>query len=177
VFLDGVKDSEPDIRQNSVYGLGELVLWSGVCLEPQYNQILSYLTNSIQSETAPKVIDQMVGLVARLILVDKNQMIMDAILPLMMSNLPLKNDKTEYEKVFQAFAKLYSIGHVCIKMNIGKIIECGLACKKAKNKDLEKEKVMPLVSQLIKQISEDFPQEYQSIVISLPPDAASLMSA
>ena len=36
---------------------------------------------------------------------------------------------------------------------------------------------MPLVSQLIKQISEDFPQEYQSIVIALPPDAASLMSA
>ena len=37
--------------------------------------------------------------------------------------------------------------------------------------------VIPLVSQLIKQISEDFPQEYQSIVIALPPDAASLMSA
>ena len=56
VFLAGAKDSETDMRQNSVYGLGELVLWSGACLQPQYNQILSNLSNILNAETAPQVI-------------------------------------------------------------------------------------------------------------------------
>lgn len=55
VFRNGAKDEESDMRQNSLYGLGELVLYAGPCLEPQYNQILSDLSMILTNETAPQV--------------------------------------------------------------------------------------------------------------------------
>ena len=55
IFLEGAKDTEADMRQNSVYGLGELVLWGGPGLEPKYNQILSDLSMILTAETAPQV--------------------------------------------------------------------------------------------------------------------------
>ena len=57
LFCQGAKDSESDMRQNSLYGLGELVLYSGPCLEPQYNQILSDLSIILANESVPQVID------------------------------------------------------------------------------------------------------------------------
>jgi len=177
VFLAGAKDSETDMRQNSVYGLGELVLWSGACLQPQYNQILSNLSNILNAETAPQVIDQVVGVVARFILLDNAQVPVNEILPVLLSNIPLKSDLSEYDKVFQCLAKLYSVGHESIKSNIGKILECSVACKKAKDKEIEKEQIMPIVCQLVKQISQDFAQEYQTILMSLPQDTAQLLAS
>ena len=55
MFREGAKDAEADMRQNSLFGLGELVLFSGPCLEPQYNQILSDLSLVLANETAPQV--------------------------------------------------------------------------------------------------------------------------
>ena len=65
VFQDSVKDEENDVRNNAVYGLGEMVLWGGEIMVPHYNQILSILSILLKGEGAPRVIDQIVGCVAR----------------------------------------------------------------------------------------------------------------
>ena len=36
---------------------------------------------------------------------------------------------------------------------------------------------MPIVCQLVKQISQDFAQEYQTILMSLPQDTAQLLAS
>ena len=60
-----VQDNESDLRNNGVYGLGELVLFGGDLIVPNYNQILSNISNLLNIETEPRVIDQIVGAVSR----------------------------------------------------------------------------------------------------------------
>ena len=65
VYMHATKDEENDVRNNAVYGLGELVLWGGETMVSNYNQILSVLSNLLAIEQAPRVIDQIVGAIGR----------------------------------------------------------------------------------------------------------------
>jgi len=175
MFREGAKDAEADMRQNSLFGLGELVLFSGPCLEPQYNQILSDLSLVLASETAPQVIDQVVGAISRFILTGSSNVPVNDIVPVLMNNLPLKMDETEYENVFKALCKLYAAGHEGIKLNLAKILECAVACQKGRN--IDKTQIMPAVRELVKQIQKDFQPEYQAILTALPQETAALLVA
>jgi hypothetical protein len=63
--LEKFRDSENDVRNNAVYGVGEVVLWGGQAVLPHYQQILASLASLVQHEPAPRVIDQIVGAVSR----------------------------------------------------------------------------------------------------------------
>ena len=65
VFQGVVKDDENDVRNNALYGMGETVLWGGRIMVPHYNQILSIISSLLRIESAPQVLDQIVGCVAR----------------------------------------------------------------------------------------------------------------
>jgi hypothetical protein len=65
IFLDKFRDSENDVRNNAVYGIGEVVLWGGPVVAPHYPQILSALSGLVEHEPAPGVIDQIVQAVSR----------------------------------------------------------------------------------------------------------------
>ena len=67
VMTEGLRDDEEDVLNNAVYGLGELVLWGGELMVGHYNQILSLLSNLLAIEQTPRVVDQIVGAVARLV--------------------------------------------------------------------------------------------------------------
>ena len=69
IFLDKFRDSENDVRNNAVYGVGEVVLWGGVGVVPHYHQILASLSGLVDHEPAPRVIDQIVGAVSRYVYV------------------------------------------------------------------------------------------------------------
>jgi len=175
VFRNGAKDEETDMRQNSLYGLGELVLYAGPCLEPQYNQILSDLSMILTNETEPQVIDQIAGAIARFIMTESALVPVNDIVPVLMNNLPLKSDETEYDYVFKALGKLYAAGHVSIKTNLPKILESCVNCKKSK--DIEKEEIMPMVTELVKLIQKDFSVDYAAILSALPPETAALLTS
>ena len=40
-FFELMKDAEDDVRNNAVFGLGELVLWAGPDAKSYYTQILA----------------------------------------------------------------------------------------------------------------------------------------
>ena len=58
-----------------------------------------------------QVIDQVVGAISRFILTDSGHVPVNDIVPVLMNNLPLKSDETEYENVFKALCKLYAAGN------------------------------------------------------------------
>ena len=58
-----------------------------------------------------QVIDQVVGAISRFILTDSSNVPVNDIVPVLMNNLPLKSDETEYENVFKALCKLYAAGN------------------------------------------------------------------
>jgi len=178
VFMNALNDEDEDVRNNAVYGLGELVLWGGQPMATHYNQILSNLSNLLGRESEPRVIDQIVGAVARFVTVSGNGasgVPVNEILPVMINNLPLKEDMDEYESVFKALTILYSAGHECIKSNIGKILECAVQAQVAR--EIDKEKILPIVSELVKRLMQDFPAELQATAATLPPTAAKHLEA
>jgi len=170
IFTEALADEEDDLRNNGVYGLGELVLWGGPGMAGHYNQILSNLSTLLGKESAPRVIDQIVGAVARFLIVGSSSVPVNEIIPVMMNNLPLKEDMEEYENVFKALAVLYTAGHESIKGNIPKILECAVKAQVAR--DIDREKIIPLVSELVKQVVRDFPAEMEAVASTLPPEAA-----
>merc|ERR1719383_703410 len=175
VYMESTKDEENDVRNNAVYGLGELVLWGGELMNPHYNQILSNLSVLMSIETAPRVIDQIVGAVGRFLVVGSSSIPVNEILPVLLNNLPLKEDMEEYEMVFKALSALYASGHESIKTNIPKILECAVAAQTAKG--IDRDTIIPVVSELVKQILRDFPTEFQGVVSALPPETAAHLAA
>merc|ERR1719186_772850 len=61
LFVEMIKDSEDDVRNNAVYGLGEAVLWGGEAGTPHISTILANVSKLLQHESCPRVIDQCVG--------------------------------------------------------------------------------------------------------------------
>jgi len=175
VFMESTKDEENDVRNNGVYGLGELVLWGGELMNQHYNQILSNLSVLMSIESAPRVIDQIVGAVSRFLVVGSSSIPVNEIVPVLMNNIPLKEDMDEYEMVFKALATLYSAGHESMKSNIPKILECAVASQTAK--EIDRETIIPVVSELVKQILRDFPAEFQGVASALPPGPAGHLAA
>lgn len=167
VFYEAIKDSEVDLRNNGIYGFGEIVLFGGDLIVPHYNQILSNVSTLLAIETAPRVLDQIVGCVARFLIVGHPTIPVAELIPVLMGNIPLREDFDEYECVFRALATLYTAGHESIKANIPKILECSVAAQTAR--EIDRDTIMPVVGDMVKQIMRDFPAEFQAVVSALPP--------
>jgi len=169
-FFELMKDAEDDVRNNAVFGLGELVLWAGPDAKSYYTQILARLSELLSHESSPRVVDQVTGAVCRFVVADLASVPVDDIVPAVLKNLPLKEDEDEYEMVFKCFTTLYSAGHHSVKSSIPKIIECAAAFYASKATD--KEKVSPIVENLVKLIARDFPEDMTAVVQTLPAESS-----
>lgn len=94
-FLKLVHDEDDDVRNNSVFGLGELILHSGPCVYEHFGNVLATLSKLINDEQAPRVIDQIVGAVCRLIVANQTLVPLDSVVPVVLQQLPLRDDMDE----------------------------------------------------------------------------------
>ncbi|KAH8296643.1 hypothetical protein KR054_009252 [Drosophila jambulina] len=108
LFLAGANDTDAKSRQNSYYGLGELVMHSEDKSFESYPTILQTLSDAIARETAPSALDNICGAVARLILTNVQAVPLAAVLPVFLSHLPLREDFEEYDAVLKTFHLLYT---------------------------------------------------------------------
>jgi hypothetical protein len=166
LFVEMIKDSEDDVRNNAVYGLGEAVLWGGEAGTPHISTILANVSKLLQHESCPRVIDQCVGALARCIVAQLAQVPIEELVSGMVSHLPLKEDLEEYELVFKAFLTLYSAGHSVTPQCIPKIVESAAHFTTAHNVD--KTKTLPLLSQLLGSLVSSFPGQVEEKVRVLP---------
>ena len=67
LFVEMIKDSEDDVRNNAVYGLREALLWGGDAGTPHISTILANVSKLLQHESCPWLIDQCVGALSRCI--------------------------------------------------------------------------------------------------------------
>ena len=51
------------------------------------------------------------------------------IIPVMMGNLPLKDDKDEYEMIFKALTKLYAAGNYVLQYLLLRVISSDPPCR------------------------------------------------
>merc|ERR1712025_1230055 len=173
LFTEMLKDSEGDVRNNAVYGMGELVLWAGDVAVPHYNTILATLFALLGHETSPRVVDQIVGAVCRIVVANVTKVPVEELTKAVLNHLPLKEDMDEYEFVFKFFLTLFKAGHSTTVQCLPKIVECALAF--IASPETDKPKTSPLVSEILKSVSSSFSAEFNALVGALPQDQAQVL--
>lgn len=174
VFVDLTTDEEDDCRNNAVYGLGELILWGGAAMEPHYTAVLGTFSNLLQSETSPRVVDQLVGAVARAVVANITKVPVEEMVTAVLANLPLKEDMDEYDMVFKFFSTLYTAQHTTFNNCIPKIVECSAAFFSSPATD--KEKTSPLAVNLLKQTAASFGGQLEQLLAALPQEQGQLLA-
>jgi len=173
-FIEMLKDSEDDVRNNAVYGLGEVVLWGGEDAVAHYTLILATLSKLLGHEKSPRVIDQVVGAVSRFVIANLAKVPVDDIVPAVLANLPLKEDLDEYEIVFKFFLTLFSAGHALTLQCLPKMLVCSSHFTTAHGVD--KVKTSPLVSQLLKAMAGSFGPQMEMAMAELPSEQKEIIA-
>lgn len=68
IFLSCVNDRNDEVRNNTIFGLGEMVLYSGEIAFKYFPQILSALSHGVTQESHAGTLDNICGALARLII-------------------------------------------------------------------------------------------------------------
>lgn len=106
--MHGLQDNSQQVRQNCVFGLGELVLHSGAVAYTQFPTILSALSVAVAQEEHPSTLDNICGALARLILTNFQLIPLEQVLPVFVQKLPLREDFAENLSIFKSFAVLWT---------------------------------------------------------------------
>ncbi|KAK3691936.1 hypothetical protein RRG08_047945 [Elysia crispata] len=108
VFTRMARDDDDEVRSNSVFALGVLTVNGGPFMIGQYNEILKTLFDVMNTESNPRVLDNICAAVCRMILHSPHSVPLAQVLPVVVQLLPLKEDLEENVTVFTCFMKLYS---------------------------------------------------------------------
>lgn len=175
MFDNMCKDEEEDCRNNAVFGLGELLLCGGVEVNQHRDSILMKLSSMIKVEKDARVIDNIVGAIARAVIGDIATAPVDDIVNAVLANLPLKEDTDEYDIIFKFFSTLLSAQHSSFSKCLAKIVEC--AAVFLSDPTIDKEKTGPLVTVLLKQTAAAFGPDLQALMGSLPSNQSQMLFA
>lgn len=104
-FLSSASDSDTDVRNNAVYGLGLLVLYGNLDLASSQS-IYSALSTLLQSETNPRCKDQIIAALARIATKIGDSIPLEPIVKTVVSSLPLENDPVENSTCVICLAKI-----------------------------------------------------------------------
>lgn len=126
LFLEGIQDRCEQVRQNAVFGLGELVIFSADTVFDQFPVILQALSAAVSQEEHPGTLDNICGALARLIMTNHTLIPLDQVLPVFVQHLPLREDHEENSSVFKCFHILITHGSEALLPVLDRIIVVGL---------------------------------------------------
>uniref|UniRef100_A0A8D3BDJ4 Importin 4 n=1 Tax=Scophthalmus maximus TaxID=52904 RepID=A0A8D3BDJ4_SCOMX len=109
VLVAGVRDSDAEVRNNSVFGLG-------LCSR-DYPMMLSVFSNMLTKESDLRVIDNLCAALCRMILSNIDAVPLEQVVPALVDRLPLKEDLEENKTVFSCLALLYTHSPALVRLN------------------------------------------------------------
>lgn len=170
-FLKFTNDSNVDVRNNAIYGLGELALHGKDAIFSHYPDILQVLSSAIAKETHIKVRDNVIGAIARLIIANYGILPLDQVFPVFVNQLPLKEDFEENKMVFRSILTLYQAGHNILQPHMCTLLQVAISVlQEGKTTDDEGRN---LVMEFVKSAQRDFPNDWNSVYTELPPEIAT----
>ncbi|XP_017087549.2 importin-4 isoform X2 [Drosophila bipectinata] len=161
IFLKGASDSDPRTRQNSFYGLGELVLHAQQKSFDSYPTILQALSDAIAKEKDPPALDNICGAVARLIITNTDAVPLAHVLPVFMSNLPLREDVEENDTLQKAFRVLYIKARPAIEPYLEQML--AITIQMLYKKQLPDSEATENVIGFIKEIGQSYPEQFSRV--------------
>lgn len=126
LYLTGVQDEYEEARQNSVFGIGELVLYSGEKSYPHFPQVLQALSQIVSIEKDEGVLDNICGALARMITSNSALVPLDHVIPVFIEKIPLRKDFHENNAVFKAFHVLLTQNSEAFLKALDRVIMVGL---------------------------------------------------
>ncbi|EFX65679.1 hypothetical protein DAPPUDRAFT_303554 [Daphnia pulex] len=171
-FTTLMRDSDSEVRNNSVFGLGELVLHGRELLFPNFPQILQILSNALSRETNPLALDNICAAITRMIIVNISAVPMDQVFPVLMSHLPLREDFHENSSVLKCFLFLFSNGHPLFASHLPQVMNVILTM--ATQQELQPEQ-KPMINELMAHIASGFPDLYNGWASALPAEVQQKM--
>ena len=130
----------------------------------------------LSDEKAPRVIDQITGAVCRLILANKNLVPLDAVVPVVLQQLPMREDLDEYAVVFQALTVLFADQNPLVANAMPNLVAYSLILLNT-DEELDREKVLPLVHGLLQKFKIGLPEKFSACIETLPEEQRSALLA
>lgn len=174
VLVAGVRDSDPEVRNNSVFGLGCLAEAAGPIVASDYPMMLSVFSNLLTKESDLRVIDNLCAALCRMIMSNVDAVPLEQVLPAMVERLPLKEDMEENKTVFNCLAMLYTKSPSLVVKLMKPIVATSSHVLGDKNVDKETQKTSVL---LMNQFAQHHSAEFQAAVTSLPGEQQAKVSA
>lgn len=92
-----------------------------------YPDILQVLSSAIAKESHVGARDNVVGAIARLIIVNYGILPLDQVFPVFVSQLPLKEDFQENKAVFRSILTLYQAGHNILQPHMRTLLQVAVS--------------------------------------------------
>ncbi|XP_062992581.1 importin-4 [Elgaria multicarinata webbii] len=172
-LTEAARDADKEVRSNAIFGLGVLAEQSGEALYEHYPKLLGLLSSIISQERNNRVADNVCGAVARMVMANPDGVPIGQILPVLLHALPLKEDFEEYKTVFRCFSFVYERNPQQLSQQVGEIVRVSSSVLDSKH--LPAESRNTLVT-LLHRLSAHCPAEFQTALLSLPPEAGALVN-
>ncbi|VVC26841.1 Armadillo-type fold,Armadillo-like helical,Importin-beta, N-terminal domain [Cinara cedri] len=166
-----VEDEDDCVRNNAVFALGEIAFYGKESMYKYYPTILSTFSQVVTKEQRSKVLDNIYGALARMIITNIEGVPLDHVIPVMINYLPLHEDFVENLTIFRCLVYLYEIGNQYMITLSEPVIKASLMTLNDKKKYCENE-VKEEIIKLLRMYKRDFPDKCLSL--SLPEDLCKL---
>ncbi|KAH8601139.1 armadillo-type protein [Bisporella sp. PMI_857] len=112
LLLHRLSDEDPETKSNAAYATGLLVFHSrnSAAYLPSFNTILTKLEPLLHTEHA-RTLDNACGCVSRMIMAHPDKVPIDDVLPVIVEQLPLKEDYEENKPIYECITGLYQNGN------------------------------------------------------------------
>lgn len=174
VLVGGVRDSDAEVRSNSVFGLGALAEAAGPGVAQDYPMLLSLFSNLLTREADARVIDNLCAALCRMILSNIEAVPLEQVVPALVSRLPLKEDMEENKTVYSCLAMLYSHSPALMVGQMKPVVSA--SSQALGTKDLDPESQAALVT-LLRNIAQHHASEFEGIMRSLPAEQQMRVTA
>uniref|UniRef100_A0A8C4E1M2 Importin 4 n=1 Tax=Dicentrarchus labrax TaxID=13489 RepID=A0A8C4E1M2_DICLA len=174
VLVAGVRDSDPEVRNNSVFGLGCLAQAAGPIIVSDFPMMLSVFSNMLTKESDLRVIDNLCAALCRMIMSNVDAVPLEQVVPALVARLPLKEDMEENKTVFSCLAMLYTNSPALIVKLMKPIVAASSHVLGNKSVDTETQNTLAM---LMKEFAQHHSADFQAAVTSLPGEQKAKLSA
>ncbi|XP_067291092.1 importin-4 [Pseudorasbora parva] len=173
VLVAGVRDSDAEVRNNSVFALGALAQAAGPIIASDYPMMLSLFSNLLSKESDLRVIDNLCAALCRMIVSHVEGVPLEQVFPALVACLPLKEDMEENKTIYSCLTFLYSHNPVLVVSQLRPIISAAAHLLGMKDVDNETQNSLLI---LLRGLALQHSQEFESAVMSLPDEQRNKMT-
>ncbi|XP_038597074.1 importin-4 isoform X1 [Tachyglossus aculeatus] len=173
-LLEAAREPDPEVRSNAVFGLGVLAEHGGPPARACFAKILGSLSSLLGHERHGRVLDNICGALARLLLAGLPGKPPHQVLPTLLRSLPLREDMEEWSPVSRCLCFLYQTRPQQVVETAPELLRvCSLVLGSGRlPKDSE-----AALRLLVTQLAQHHADNFQKALGSLPPDKARDLQA